>query len=195
MDGFLTHMFSPQDAHTFFTLLLRTSDFRSHISYSRGVWYMNYVQPPSSGLPTQLPLDFSTRTIEGTVVPQRRWTPADEVDTRRHIQEAVLCPPIFFINRNGGVGFSLPDILEGRHSGLYNRNSYAPLGGRATTHIRINVSSLSCPTAKGFHPYSSTPFTVARICRLATPDTRTRRDVFAEPDHGRSIHEACWLFY
>ena len=178
----------------YFTILLGTVDFLSHISYSGGMWYKIYVEQPSSGLPTQLPLDFSTRTIEGTVVHQRRWTPADEVDIRRHVQEAVLSLPIFFVNRNGGVGFSLPDILEGRDSDLYNRDSQAPLP-KTTTFIRINVSSLSCPAAKGFHPYSSTPFTVARIYLLATPDTRTRRDVFAEPDHGRSIHEACWLFY
>jgi len=99
---------------------------------------MNYVQP--SGLPTRLPLDFS-RTTEGTVVPQRRWTPADEVDIRRHVQDAALQLPVFFVNRNGSVGFWLPDILEGRDSELYNRDIQAQLGGRTTAHIRINVSS------------------------------------------------------
>jgi len=54
--------------------------------------------------------------------------------------------------------------------------------------------SLSHLAAKGFHPCSLTPFTVARICLLAMPDTNTRQDVFAEPDHGWSIHEACWHF-
>ena len=192
VDGFIAQTFSPQDAHAFFTLLLRIPNFLSHVSYSRGVWYMNYGQQPL-GHPTQLPLDFR-RTTEGTVVPQRRWTPADEVDIRRHVQEAALQFPVFFVNRNGSVGFSLPDILEGRDSDLYNRDSHAPLGGRTTTHIRINVSSLPYLAAKDFHPCSSTPFTVARICQLATPDTNTRRDVFAEPDHGWSIHEACWHF-
>ena len=142
MDGFLTHMFSPQDASAFFTLLLRIPNFRSHISYSQGIWYMNYVQQPSSGLPTQLPLDFSVRTSEGIVLPQRRWTPDDEVDIRRRVQEALQLP-VFFVNQNGGVGFWLPDILEGRDRDLYNRDRQAPLGGRTTTHIRINVSSLS----------------------------------------------------
>jgi len=104
---------------------------------------MNYVQRPSSGPPTQLPLDFSVRTTEGTVVPQRRWTPVDEVDIRRHVQEAALQLPVFFVNQNGGVGFWLPDILEGRDRDLYNRDRQAPLGGRTTTRIRINVSSLS----------------------------------------------------
>jgi len=109
---------------------------------------MNYVQQPSSGLPTQLPLDFDVRATEGTVVPQRRWTPADEVDIRRHVQEAALQLPVFFVNRNGSVGFWLPDVLEGRDRELYNRDIQAPLGGRTTTHIRINVSSLSYLAAK-----------------------------------------------
>jgi len=150
VDGFLAHTFSPQDAYALFTFLLRIPHFRSHVSYSEGVWYINYVQQPSSGLPTQLPLDFSVKTTEGTVVPQRRWTPTDEVDIRRQVQEAQLQLPVFFVHRNGGVGFLLPDILEDRDLDLYNRDSRAPLGGRTTTHIRINVSSLSYLTAKDF---------------------------------------------
>ena len=193
MDGFLAHTFSPQDAYNFLVLLFRTPDFRSYVSYSQGMWYMTYVQQPSSGLPIWLPLDINTRTTEGTVIPQRRWTPADKVDIRRHVQDAALQFPVFFLNRNG-VGFWLPDILQGRNHDLYNRDSQATLGGTSTTFIRINVSSLSYLAAKDFHPCSSTPFTVARICVLATPDTNTRRDVCAEPDHGWSIHEACWHF-
>jgi len=148
LDGFLAHTFSPQDAYAFFTLLLRTPNFLSYLSFSRGIWYMNYVQRPSSGLPTQLPLDFNFRTTEGTVIPQRRWTPTDEVDIRRHVQEAALQLPVFFVNRNDSVGFWLPDILEGRDRDLNNRDSQAPLGETATAHIRINVSSLSYPAAK-----------------------------------------------
>ena len=187
-------MFSPRDAHAFFTHLLRTSDYHSHISYSQGIWYMNCVQQPSSGLSTQLPLDFSTRETEGTVVPQTRWTPADNVDIRRYVQEAPLQLPVFFVNQNGSVGFWLPDILDGRDGDLYNRENHASLGGTSTIHIRINVSSLSYLTANDFHPCWSTPFPVARICVLETPDTSTRRDAFAETDHGWSIHEACWYF-
>jgi hypothetical protein len=41
------------------------------------------------------------------------------------------------------------------------------------------VSPLSLSSCKRLHPCSLIPFTVARICRLATPDTNTRRDVFA----------------
>ena len=104
---------------------------------------MNYVQQPLLRCPTQLPLDFSTRTTQGTVIPQRRWTPANKVNIRRHVREATLQLPVFFITRNGSVGFWLPDILEGHDHELQDRDCQAPLGGRTTTHIRINVSSLS----------------------------------------------------
>ena len=99
-----------------------------------------------------LPLDYSVRTTQGTVVPQRRWTPADEVDIRRHVEEATLQLPVFFVNRQGGVGFLLTDILQGHDHDLYNRDGQASLGGRATTHIRINVNfHIAILVTKGFH--------------------------------------------
>lgn len=149
VDGFLANTFSPQDANAFFALLLRTPGFLRYyrVTYSRGVWYIMqnapHVQRPSVGIQTQNPsraLDFSVKETQGTVVPQRRWIPADQVDFRRFVTEATLQLPIFFVNRNGGVGFWLPDILHCRDRDLYNRDSEASLGGVTTTHIRINVS-------------------------------------------------------
>ncbi|KAH9967384.1 hypothetical protein BC827DRAFT_1123100 [Russula dissimulans] len=75
---------------------------------------------------------------EGTVVSQRRWAPADEADFRRHVEGVTLQLPVFFVNRHGGIGFGLPDILEGNDQDLNNRDSEAPLGGRTTTFLRIN---------------------------------------------------------
>jgi hypothetical protein len=118
------------------------------MSYAQGVWYIMqnppYFLPPPPGTPPQnlmLPLDFSVRTTQGTVVPQERWAPADEIDVRRYVASATLQLPIYFVNRNGGIGFWLPDILQGRDHDLYHGDREAPLGGRATTHLRINVSS------------------------------------------------------
>jgi len=70
----------------------------------------------------------------------------DDVDHRRHVEDATLQPPVFFVNRQSGrVGFWLPDILRGRDhdllNGLLNGGGAAPLGGKSTTHVRINVSS------------------------------------------------------
>ncbi len=149
VDGFIARTFTPQDAHDFFALFLRTSDFLQHhrIIYSKGVWYTMrnapYVRSSSLGASTQnspLPLDHSVRTTRGTVIPQRRWSPVDEADVRRHVEGGALQPPIFFINHNGGIGFWLPDILQGRHHDLHDGDREAQLGGKTTTHIRINVS-------------------------------------------------------
>ena len=38
MDGYLSHTFSPQDAHSNFTLMERTSIHLSRISHSQGAW-------------------------------------------------------------------------------------------------------------------------------------------------------------
>jgi hypothetical protein len=149
VDGFIAHTFHPADTNQYLALLLRTPDFLRHyeIRHWQGVWYFRYrahpLQPPLTGAPMQqewLPLDFSTGTTRGTVVPQRRWTPADEVDVRRHVETAVLQFPIFFVNRNGTIGFRLQDILQGRDHDLNNAHTEALLGGKTTTHIRINVS-------------------------------------------------------
>ena len=111
-----------------------------------------YMESPSPAVSTQnspLPLDYSVRTTRGTVIPQRRWVPADEVDVHRHVECSALQPPIFFINHDGGIGFWLPDILQGRHHDLYDGDREAQLGGKTTTHIRINVSSHThVPAAK-----------------------------------------------
>ena len=155
--GFIAYMFSPEDAQNFLALLLRTQDFLRHyrMSYSQGVWYIMqnppYFLPPPPGIPPQhlmLPLDYTVCTTQGTVVPQRRWTPADEIDVRRYVASATLQLPIYFVNRNGGVGFWLPDILQGRDNDLYHGDREAPLGGRATTHLRINVSPYTLLAAK-----------------------------------------------
>ena len=103
-----------------------------------------YFSPLPRGVRTQnllLPLDFIVRTTQGIVVPQKRWTPNDEIDARRYVAGAMLQLPIYFVNRNGTIGFWLLDILQGRDSDLYNRSREAPLGGKGTTHLRINVSS------------------------------------------------------
>ena len=86
-------------------------------------------------------LDYSTAAIHGTVVPQRRLSLVDEVDeVRQYVESAVLQLPIFFVNRNGELGFPLSDIIRGYDCDLRNEVDFAPLGGKTTTHIQIGVS-------------------------------------------------------
>ena len=153
VDGFIARTFASEDANSYLKLLLprkpqTSKDLLQYygITHLEGGWYItftsNLVQGTSSGVPRQHAplLDYSTRVIRGTVVPQRRWTPANEVDVRRRVENAVLQLPIFFVNRNGGFGFPLRDILRGRDRDLLDAKDFAPLGGRTIAHIRIGVS-------------------------------------------------------
>ncbi|KAH9047189.1 hypothetical protein EDB84DRAFT_1233485, partial [Lactarius hengduanensis] len=144
--GFVARTFNPEDAHHYFMLLLRTplSRYFPHLVYHQGAWYItrgaNLVQGTSPGVPLQPTplLDYNSEGTQGTILPQRRWSPADAVDVRRHVEGADLQLPIYFVNSNGSIGFPLLDILRGCDRDLHNANSFATLGGRSTTHIRIN---------------------------------------------------------
>src|SRR5712671_5979040 len=134
VDGFLASMFTPHDAHNFFAVLLKVPNFLQHyhIWYSQGAWCMMpnvpYFQPPFPNTPRLL--DLSVGRTQGTVVPQSRWAPTDEVDVRRHVEDATLQLPVFFVNHHGGIGFWLPEILQGRDQDLVDGNTEAPLGGK-----------------------------------------------------------------
>ena len=102
--------------------------------------------------------------------------------------------PVFFVNHDGGVGFLLTDILQGRDSNLYNRDSQPPLGGRITTRIRIDVSPQTFMLADG---------TFVNILRIhgdpviAVGNARflqKTRDLCTESDHAWPFHEARWQF-
>ena len=150
VDGFIARTFASRDADRYLKLLLGepSGNFLQYygILHHQGAWYITHnsklvygTLPGVLHQPTPL-LDYSTRAIHGTVVPQRRYSPADEVDVRRHVATAVLRLPIFFVNRNGGVGFPLSDILRGCDRDLCKANNPASLGPRTTTNIRIGVS-------------------------------------------------------
>ena len=151
VDGFVARTFTPEDANNYLMLLLRPPQHQCFHKYygivcHRGAWFIrhnsNMVQGASPGvpyLPTPL-LDYSIKATTGTVVPQRRWVPPDEVDFRRHVERVQLELPIFFVNCNGSLGFQLTDILQGLDRELHKANDFAPLGGTYTTCVRIHVS-------------------------------------------------------
>ena len=151
VDGFVARTLIAGDFNNYLMLLLRTPQpqcFLEYygIEYRRGAWYIrrnsNFAQGALSGVSYlhTLLLDYNISATTGTVVPQRRWTPADDVEIRRHVESAVLQLPIFFVNHNGSLGFRLPDILRGCNRELHNANSFAPLGGKYMMHVRIHVS-------------------------------------------------------
>jgi hypothetical protein len=180
VDGFIAHTFASDDANIYLKLLLPAPSSKHFLQYygiltQQDTWYItrnsNLVQGTLPGLslqPTPL-LDYRV-TTSSMVVPQRRWTPADEVDGQRHSEYATLRLPIFFVNRNGGLGLRLPDIFRDGDHDLQNANNLAPLGGRAWTHIWINVS---LSTVNNHHlTRSAKLLVVARLWVLELPDTQ-----------------------
>ncbi|KAI9447191.1 hypothetical protein BJY52DRAFT_1127570 [Lactarius psammicola] len=179
VDGFVARTFASEDANNYLMLLLRTPPSQCSLGYSgivyhQGAWYImhdvNLVQGTSPGVPLQTTplLDRSISETCGTVVPQRRWTPVNEVDVRQHVVGAVLQLPIFFVNHNGSLGFWLPDILRGCNHDLYHANSFAPLGSRTTTHIRINWPGCrhwKRQMATRDETHAGNPITLARFMR------------------------------
>ena len=84
---------------------------------------------------------FDRRVVgNGTVVPQSLWIPFTITDRRRHVQDAELQMPIFFLHMDGKLGIPLDAAVVGRCDTLLNAQSPAPLGPQTTTHIRIGVS-------------------------------------------------------
>lgn len=78
----------------------------------------------------------------GTVVPQSLWIPSNVTDRTRHVQDAELRLPIFFLNMDGRLGLPLDAAVIGRCDTLSNAQFPAPLGPQVTTHIRIGVSDI-----------------------------------------------------
>ena len=79
----------------------------------------------------------------GTVVPQTMWSPKSVTDKRLHVETAELQMPVFFEEKDGGLGLSLGTCrtcIDGRCRVLRDPTVPAPLGQKSTTHIRIVVS-------------------------------------------------------
>ncbi|KAF8269840.1 hypothetical protein EI94DRAFT_1798831 [Lactarius quietus] len=145
VDGYISRAFYPNKAaEVYLSHLLKTSNFRElcqTLPSPNGKVFVvrdtSRFLPPSDLNDVPLLLDYVVKDI-GTVVPQTLWTPHNKNDLKQHVEEADLQLPIFFI-QNGDLGLSLEDAVNGRcHSTLRDARTYAQLGGKTTTHIRIS---------------------------------------------------------
>ena len=75
----------------------------------------------------------------GTVIPQALWYPKNENEGRKHVDEAVLQMPIFYVQQDGSLGISLDDAINGRCHTLRDARTQTQFGGKTTTYIRIGV--------------------------------------------------------
>ena len=154
VDGYISRALHPnKSAEVYLSHLLKTRNLKElcqTLSSPSGVVFVvrnaKRLLPPQplmsdhDGVPLWL-LDYVIKDI-GTVVPQRLWTPHNKNDFKQHVEEADLQLPVFFIHENGDLGLSLEDAVSGRcHDTLWDARTYAQLGGKTTTHIRISVGS------------------------------------------------------
>ncbi|KAI0260365.1 hypothetical protein BC834DRAFT_900958 [Gloeopeniophorella convolvens] len=149
VDGYVSNTFPPEDATHYFTLLLKAPPSASLIHMygivcsgrewhiTQNLQFVQHPAPNTAGVPSRLLLDYHTGNIGGTVVRQRRWLPRNEVDVRRHIEDATLQLPVFFVARDGTLGYGLQSILQNAEYHLRDGYQPAPLGGVTTTTIRI----------------------------------------------------------
>src|SRR6266850_5216526 len=190
-DGFLVRMFGERDAAFFIESLLKMNAREVYLVGNVPGWPdALMVQRPSVGdtrydvMANNSPLwllDFIPRPIY-RVVPQKIWTPPNQSDWRRYVEQTNLRMPVFFVQNNGTIGLPLARAAVGDTASLRRADSAAPLGGGHSTQIRIAVSSSSPyplpPPSLVFFFYSDLisdikhrRVAVARIRIVGAPDT------------------------
>ncbi len=161
VDGSISYMFGPRDAEFYFSYLLKGSIRRSQLCWDVPTWpgacftsqgVLSIAETSSDACHKQAEpkarlLDYDARNIEGTVVPQALWSPQSHGAINKYVLDATLQFPIFFVRQDRVVGLALHEAVEGSH-GVLGAQTYAPLGGQSTLHVRIQVRRLrydSCP--------------------------------------------------
>ena len=151
VDGSISYMFGPVVAEIYFGYLFKGSIRSSLLRWDVPDWpgacftsqpILNTVAETITCLerePKSHMLDYNARNLEGTVVPQALWSPRSLGATNKYVLDATLQLPIFFVRQDRTVGVSLREAVEGPREGLLGAQSYAPLGGQSTLHVRIQV--------------------------------------------------------
>lgn len=147
VDGYIAQCFSPRQAERYFFCLLKNNTVPSCPAWhARGIASAFFYVPSVPEHISDQFRDQSRQVVDrgvlsmGSVVPQTLWAPHDVIDQRAHVEHAELQLPIFFQCADGRLGLPLEAAAAGRCHGLTNAWSFAPLGNRSNTHIRISVS-------------------------------------------------------
>jgi hypothetical protein len=158
-DGFLTRMFGRRDAALFIELLLKIDARNVHLVGNVPGWHnamMTKIPSTQDARvdalgPNNQPLyllDFIPPPIYH-VVPQKIWTPPNQSNWRRYVEQASLHMPVFFIQNDGTIGLPLERALRGDSASLRLAGVPPPLGGAwgrgYSTRIRITVSTSPSP--------------------------------------------------
>jgi hypothetical protein len=151
VDGSISYMFGPWVAELYFAYLFKGSIRRSLLCWDVPNWpgacftsqgVLNAAAETSTCYewePKARLLDYDARNFEGTIVPQALWSPQSQGAMNKYVLDATLQFPIFFVRQDHTVGLPLHEAVEGPHGALLGAQTYAPLGGQSTHHVRIQV--------------------------------------------------------
>ena len=149
IDGYISQTFRSRAAEQYFLNLLKDTTIPPHtaLPYTEEEGYFFFVSsvpphiPRVPNLPDRWLLDRGI-VKRGTVVPQTMWSPRFVIDRRQHIEMGELQMPVFFEDKDGGLGVSLRALIDGQSHVLRDANVPAPLGEKTTTLLRIVVSTI-----------------------------------------------------
>jgi hypothetical protein len=162
-EGFLMKMFGRRDAAFFIQSLLK-EDVRDVVLVGNIPGWHNALMSQRPSIqdarvdaidPNNQPLwllDMIPPPMYN-VVPQQIWTPPNQSDWRRYVEQGSLRMPVFFIQNDGAIGLPLARALAGEAS-LRGANLPAPLGEGHSTQIRIAVSTSPFPPLHRPPPHS-----------------------------------------
>ena len=148
IDGYISQTFRSRVAEQYFLNLLKSTSIPPHSTLSntgREEYFFfvhsvpSHIHAPYPNLPDRWLLDRGI-IDRGTVVPQTMWSPRSAINIQQHVERAKLQMPVFFEDKDGGLGLSLGEFTGGQCRVLQDANDPAPLGQKTTTHIRIVVS-------------------------------------------------------
>ncbi|KAI9455810.1 hypothetical protein BJY52DRAFT_1121620 [Lactarius psammicola] len=145
IDGYVSQTFRSQVAEQYFLNLLKSTSIPPYatLSYTEREGYFFFVHSVPPHIPALFP-DTPGRWLldrgivdRGTVVPQTMWSPDSAINRRQNVEKAKLQMPVFFEDKDGGLGLSLGALIDGPFHVLRDANDYAPLGQKTTLHFRI----------------------------------------------------------
>lgn len=153
VDGSISYTFGPKAAEDYFGHLLKGSIRRSQLCWDVPTWpgacftsqgaldaIAETSKCPSDKRagPKACPLDYDVRSLEGSIVPQLLWSPQSQGAMNKYVLDAPLQFPIFFVRQDRAVGLALHEAVE-KPRNVLGAQTYAPLGGQSTLHVRIQV--------------------------------------------------------